>query len=46
MLIRRVTLLIYLLGILLLITSFTLDERIINTDTVTDQITLPIGGLK
>ena len=42
----RVILLVVLLDILLLITSFTLEERVINTDTVTDQIVLPIGGLK
>ena len=42
----RVILLVVLLDILLLITSFTLDERSYITDTVTDQITLPIGGLK
>ena len=42
----RVILLVVLLDILILITPFTLDEGIIITDTVTDQITLPVGDLK
>lgn len=42
----RIILLVVLLDTLMLITAFPHNERVINTDTITDQVALPIGDLK